>query len=279
MSFLINRIDDRVNRQNKNFLMVLTGSTGSGKTYTAMRFAELIDPTFDISRVVFTQEQFMDLLKNGKLQKGNVIVWDEVGVNQSAKEWFETTNKLINFVIQTFRNKNLVVICTAPNFNFVDSSTRQLFHAYVSCSRDNKGNVYAKYYDIEVNDMLKKTYFKLPRFNGEKVKYILMEKPSQKLIDAYEPKATKYKDLVIMKADAGVQAVRKKEESKHLDSKTIASEVLKDYTRFMKPWGKRFRIDRHLIAAYFSIGDTISRRVKMIAENELQQKGLLTPKN
>jgi len=67
--------------KNKNFLAVFLGPTGSGKTYSALRFAETLDPEFGIDRVAFSTIEFMKiLLYDESIKSGSVIVWDETGV-------------------------------------------------------------------------------------------------------------------------------------------------------------------------------------------------------
>lgn len=276
MSYVIRHVYNKVHLENKNELMVITGTTGSGKSYTAMRFAELLDPTFNINRVVFTQEELTTLLKDGNLEKGSVIVWDEIGVNQSAKEWFEVTNKMINFVIQTFRNKNLIVICTSPNFNFVDSTTRNLFHSIVKCYKSKTGRVYGKYYEISVNDMTKKVYYKrLKGPGGVILDGFEVSMPKDSICKAYEDKAAKYKESVIVKAHAEVMAVKRKHENKNLNAHDLSREIMKDYERFIKMHGKRKIINKQLVEAHLGVGNRIATRVKMIVENDLKIKGLI----
>ena len=71
-NLLTGYIKQRIKR-NKNFLACITGPTGSGKTYSALRLAERLDSEFDASRIVFTPQEFIDLLNSGTLKKGSVI--------------------------------------------------------------------------------------------------------------------------------------------------------------------------------------------------------------
>ena len=53
-SSFLGYIKDLVYNKNKNFLCVVCGSTGSGKSYSSLRLAEALDPNFDVSRIAFT---------------------------------------------------------------------------------------------------------------------------------------------------------------------------------------------------------------------------------
>ena len=59
---LIQYIRDRVEKRNKNFVMLFVGATGSGKSYSALRLAEMLDKTFDIERVKFKAKDFMNCI-------------------------------------------------------------------------------------------------------------------------------------------------------------------------------------------------------------------------
>jgi len=58
----------RLYEYNKNWLAIICGETGSGKSYSALKIAETVDPTFSPERIVFSSEQFVRLLGK-KLKK------------------------------------------------------------------------------------------------------------------------------------------------------------------------------------------------------------------
>jgi hypothetical protein len=47
-------------------MAALVGPEGSGKSWTSLKIAELIDPTFDADRVMFDPHSFMEQLTAGK---------------------------------------------------------------------------------------------------------------------------------------------------------------------------------------------------------------------
>lgn len=119
---------DRV-RKNQNYIILIVGGVGTGKSYMGMRFAEDIDPYFDINRILFHAKDFVELLDLG-LPKGSVIMWEEVGVGLSSRDWYKSQNKLISSLFETFRRHNLILIMTVPNINFIDSRIRSMVHGY-----------------------------------------------------------------------------------------------------------------------------------------------------
>ena len=128
---------DMVFKKNRNCLIIITGDTGTGKSYLALKLAQELDPTFtpeNISeRVVCHPKQFIDLVVNKKdeLKTGSVIVMDEAGVSMASREWYSYNNKALDYILQTFRYQKLIVIFTVPNMSFVDSHARRLFNFYI----------------------------------------------------------------------------------------------------------------------------------------------------
>ena len=68
----------KIYKRNKNFVMLFVGQTGSGKSYSALRLAEMLDDTFDINRVKFKAKDFMNTInklveksEQGEEIKGN----------------------------------------------------------------------------------------------------------------------------------------------------------------------------------------------------------------
>lgn len=198
-SMLIRHNWNRINKQNKNWLVIICGETGSGKSYSALRIAEMLDKDFSVERVVFSITEFMTLLNSGKLKRGNVIIFDEAGVGIASREWYSARNKMINYVLQTFRHLNLAVIFTTPDFGFVDTQTRKLFHSYIETQRINKEKkaVRVKWFELQKNPRYGKMYFKYPRIRKSggtfhKINKVYIKKPSRGLVNAYERKRTRF---------------------------------------------------------------------------------------
>lgn len=188
-------------QNNKNFIGIITGPTGSGKSWSGLgmaeQFAEEIGTEFDIDNVIFKPEELMRLINGNKLERGSVILWDEAGVNLSNKNWQSLTNKMINLLIQTFRHKGFVLLFTVPYQDFVDLGTRKLFHAEMQTVSINKSKQTCRLKPklLQYNAALKKWYFHYLKIVREgsgtvKIKRWDVKKPSDSLIKAYERKKT-----------------------------------------------------------------------------------------
>jgi len=181
--------------QNKNFLAIISGQTGSGKSWTALAIAEMIDPDFNIERIVFKGKELMDLINSNKLtKKGSVIVWDEAGVDLSNRSWQSLTNRMLNYLLQTFRNKCFILLFTVPYMDFIDSNSRKLFHAEIrTISIDyKKETVKIKPQLIQYNPRMQKFYYKYLRVITKTGTFPVMQwdvpKPSSELVNQYEIK-------------------------------------------------------------------------------------------
>lgn len=235
--FIYTRVNDP--KFNKNFMSVALGGTGSGKTYSQLRLAELLDPEFNIDRVVFSVKEFMDLVNSGKLHRGSVIVSEELGTQMSRREWYAVSNRLFSFILQTFRNLNLIVLFTVPNADFIDSHAMKLFHmAFETLGIDTDRNlVYIRPKLIKTNVLGGgKHYFKFLRLvdkgRVDVVDSLGLKKPSKKLCEEYEKKKTIFTEQLNRRVLAEVSKVEDEIKEDLMDEMANEhKEVLKAYTK------------------------------------------------
>jgi len=196
VDILVSRIRQRLLEQNKNYLSIFLGETGAGKSYSALRLAELCDPNFSVERVVFTPEDFLKAVKEAK--RGDFIIFDEAGVGIPSREWYRLQNKLLGYVVQVFRHKNLGVLFTTPNINFIDKMVRSLFHAIIHVSGVNRERnvTVCHYYHVKINPVLGSMKLELLTLyvNGSPVEVdpLYLSMPSKDLVKAYEGKKSEF---------------------------------------------------------------------------------------
>jgi hypothetical protein len=181
----------------------------SGKTYASLRMAEILDKDFNIDRVVFDTEEFLTVLKdglaNGTLKKGSVIIYDEMGIGHSNRNFQDALNKALNFVFQGFRRENLIVFFTVPKLKFVDVQLRELVHFIITPkSIDRTNNILkCKGYCVRQNafnlsDKQSSYYYENPTAIGagidgvSEINNFGLMLPSKMLRIAYEEKKKKY---------------------------------------------------------------------------------------
>lgn len=199
-SYFLKYIINRVKNNNQNFVCPIIGQTGSGKSWSALSFMELLNPDMDVKKnVCFKARTFMERLNDGTVVKMTVILWDETGVDLNAKEWQNLINKVIGKVMQTFRHQNLIVFFTVPFLSFISSDVRKLIHGYMRTKKvdKNTNESVLKPYLTQVNEETGKVYRKylrvtVPGKGVMPIKSIRLPKPSKELIDWYEGEKKKF---------------------------------------------------------------------------------------
>lgn len=201
---LINYIHRRI-ENNQNFICVVIGKTGSGKSYTCMSLGEKLDSKMNIKRVAFSPLQFMKLLTEGDLKKGSVVIMEELGVLMNARNFQSVNNKLINSVMQSFRHRNIILLMNVPSKSFIDSATRKLLHCTITTEHiDRKNNtVICKPILHQLNEETGKVYNKYLRVVTSKgvvpIKRIRVSMPSKLLSEQYEQEKRKFTDNLNLK--------------------------------------------------------------------------------
>jgi len=187
--------------KNKNFLGFVAGQTGSGKSYSCLSIAEQLDPEFSEERIIFTGLELMTLINSGKLHSGSVVIFEESGVEACNRNWQSTTNKMLNFLAQTFRHRNFIILFNSPAMDFLDSGLRRLFHAELTTTGIDfaTSECLLKPVLLQYNARLRKMYYHRLKGLNSKGQYApitiwRVKKPSEDLIKKYEVKKKAYTD-------------------------------------------------------------------------------------
>jgi len=136
---LITWMKNRVDR-NENVNLFSSGQTGSGKTYAQIQMAVELDPDFDPTRqIVFSFKQLMTLLKDPwfMAKPYKTVIFEEFQISQNARSWYDKVNKLLNYLLSTYRHRNVILLINAPYMDFIDSQTKRLFHMEVEMKGKN----------------------------------------------------------------------------------------------------------------------------------------------
>lgn len=194
---------DRRFAENKNVLGANLGPTGSGKSYRDLRMAELwykfhFKEDVPLNHICFGVGQAMTLISSGKLRKGDIIIFEEAGVNLGALDFQNKVSKMMTYVLQSFRSMNIAIFFNLPYLSMLNSQARKLLHysfesvGIDSTTKQNK----CKPFFHQVNQDTGKVYKKYPIINvggrTRKIKRFSFALPSQYLIDAYEKKKKDY---------------------------------------------------------------------------------------
>lgn len=198
----------RIYYYDQNVLMLVCGGTGTCKSGSALTLGHLFDVSmrkpkvkgepgecvgrFTVDRVVFKAEDFISLV-NSNIPKGSVIVWDEIGVEHDSRNYYSLKNKLVKYVMQTFRYKNFVLIMTVPDLKSIDIGTRRLLHCYLEMKGPIGNRKMAKgaLKLVQINPQTGKDYYKQMRFYDKSKKTLasyFIPRPYPALEAAYKAK-------------------------------------------------------------------------------------------
>lgn len=132
-NFIYKRVWNSVHRGKNNAVFLFIGDTGTGKSTGAIKMATDLDTTFSLQRICFTLTEFFKLLDegddNGKLKRGNVIIFDEAAGSKDAldsRESLTATNKIASQFTTISRAKGYIIIYCTPLISQVDKRVRMI---------------------------------------------------------------------------------------------------------------------------------------------------------
>lgn len=190
--------------RNKNILVAVTGSTGSGKSYTSQRICELwyklrFNKEFPTeTHTCFSIGELMKMLSSGKLKKGELLIFEEAGANLNALDFQNKVSKVFTFVLQSFRSMNVGVIFNLPVLTMLNKSARLLLHAhFITLGIDfDKKICKIKPLFHQLNQQMGKSYWKYMRISirGDVValERFNYQIPSKPLVEIYEKKKFRF---------------------------------------------------------------------------------------
>lgn len=129
----LDKIIKVVTKKDRDYVMVIDGEEGSGKSVLAMQIAKYLDPNFNLDNLCFNSNQFIERLKKSK--KFSCIVLDEAYNSANSRASLTEVNRSLVCVSTEMRQQNLFVILVIPSFfdldrHFAIWRCRSLFHVY-----------------------------------------------------------------------------------------------------------------------------------------------------
>lgn len=129
----LNEVKKAVTKKDRDFVMVIDGEEGAGKSVLAMQIAKELDPNFSLDNVCFNSDQFINRLK--KAPKFSCIILDEAFSSANSRASLTEVNRSLIGVATEMRQRNLFVLIVIPSFFDLDKyfalwRCRALFHVY-----------------------------------------------------------------------------------------------------------------------------------------------------
>lgn len=158
---LLEGFRNAVEKHNTSVVIVVDGRSGMGKTTLANQIGIILDPNFDLPKLYYDPETFLDGLATAK--KGDVFLFDEAMLISSRSALTEI-NRMIVQAMSMIRSKNIYVIfCVNSIFdldkNLAISRADILLHVYGESLID-RGRFAAFFRAKDGLDRLKQLYLK-----------------------------------------------------------------------------------------------------------------------
>lgn len=223
-------VHNRLHVQDMDFLLLIVGERGSGKSTVAVRLCELVDPDFTIQNVVFSPKEFTDLLRSGKLKDGSAVLLDEAGVAFGSRDWFSSQSKSFNSFTQVSRTMHLFVVFTAPSEKMVDSQVLKNLAAVCTIASKlvTKQLTWVRILRSQPAPLSDVVYHKYYRFIDRKsgrirrLSRIGFHLPSPGLLKAYKAKRKAFVDVVLGDLDT---TIKTKKYTKYGEETKVAKPV------------------------------------------------------
>ncbi len=190
---LIKYVKPSVQKRDFDHVLVVDGEEGSGKSTFAFQLAKILDPNFNLSKVCFTPDEFINAVTSAK--KHECIVYDECGTGLSSRSSLSEVNILLVNLMMEMRSRNLFVILVMPTYYMLDKycvlhRAKGLFHIYLRDGRRGYWTYFNKQRMKKLYLQGKKTY----DYNG--VRYLFFGRfRGQYMVDETKYRARKRKVL------------------------------------------------------------------------------------
>jgi len=145
----LDKVQRMVLKKDRDWVSVIDGEEGVGKSVLAQQIALYLDPSFNLDRLVFTADDFMKEIKNPDNKKGSAIVLDEAYNAANARASMSEVNRSMAGVATEMRQRNLFIIIVLPSFFDLDRyfalwRCKSLFHLYFTDNEDRRYIVFPK---------------------------------------------------------------------------------------------------------------------------------------
>lgn len=282
--WLLRRIWDKVNRKNEHFMGCIVGEEGSGKSLTAIRIAEEVDPTFSADRVIFDVIELLKILRDGDHEPGQFYVLDEAGVQLGNRTWQDRSQILANQALQLIRDHNLGLLFTIPRLSEMDSQSEGRIQAVLELTDKEDGEYVAgKWFfrDPDRRNNSGKVYEWMPRryVDGRmvKIKEVAFRPPSPELVEPYEAAKDEFQEDFYTKTIEHAEGDDTDDEDENMQPSEVAEEVAGDRLEdFVSIHGQHNTpyLDKELIRIEYGLSHADANAVKSLAKKQLDDADL-----
>lgn len=284
VAWLCRRVWSRLNENNEHFVTAIVGPEGSGKSYSAIKLAETIDPEFTADNIIFRLERLFEMLRDGEYSAGDMYVFDEAGVELGNRTWQDRAQILANQGLQLIRSHNIGLIFTLPALGALDSQAEGRLQMYfevvkkVDTQQEQFVRLQLKNLQKDRSNTTNKVYQKYPRRIDStgllsiprRVEKIELTPPSDSIINDYEPEKNKFQDK---QYDTILAELQPEQDEESQSPKDIATDLVEDgYEDYVSEHGSHGKpyVDKDLLRADYGLSHTEAKETKKLIEREVE---------
>lgn len=224
-------------KANKNWLGVMCGATGSGKSYFSLAVCEKFFKRFTVDNIVFSVKEYLDKFQDCKA--GDMILFDE-GEEWNARRAMEQKNVEFGNILSMIRFTQISTIFTLPDLRQIDVTLVRLMHNYMytmdidrrTCPLWQRKRTGIHFYEIvkerlpqgnsrdlkvryPVMDVVVRNNRTMKRYEKTiKITELWYKAPSQELLDQYEEMKKKHFNAAMAASRARLRHQEMKERNK-----------------------------------------------------------------
>ena len=137
----LDKIKKLIGKRDRDYVLIIDGEEGCGKSTLACQIAKYVDPSFNESRMCLRPQDFREAVVGAS--KGQAVVFDEAFTGLASRSVMTEINKSIVELMMEMRKKNLFVIIVIPSFFYLERyvalhRARCLFHCRFNKGRSGK---------------------------------------------------------------------------------------------------------------------------------------------
>lgn len=277
---LADGIRRHIRSKKRNYNIIITGKTQTGKSTVALALAYGISKKFDMENnmSIIDAGKLLEILDNIK-RKYTVTLADDFGVSElSSDDWHKFLAKALNRIIQTHGHLRPVFILTVPLKRFINSKLRSMFDMQITTLEKNDNERWVRV-KVEVlnqkqikNTIVEYKPFPRAKFRDGTIKRIDSIKikfPPKKILEKYFEisKPVKMKLRSDLKAEYEQMEKNNKRQIFNLEAEVV--KVLKNPERFVACYLGRHYIDKTAIVKECAVGGDRANQIKKEAERRL----------
>lgn len=270
-----------------SLLITVEGRHRSGKSRAWVMIASLLDKTFvkDMEKRIVTNAESLLMLVNEldiKKMRHPVIIVDEAGNALNSGDWYEKMQKAIIKTLTVIGYLNPTIIFITTNSDLILSGVRKQAHMHVRVDRFNNKQCVLSIYNIKLNPINRKPYYKRPRIKLDRDKYVLSELllplPPEWLDERYRLFEEAMKPRLLREIHDDVMKADVKELKQMFDHEKAADIVAKNFPNFQNERQRKLaargdiKVDSNYIKAKLKCSKSDADLVKDMAERKMRDE-------